>query len=864
MKTSFKLSLPVMAAILLGLLILAGCGGTGSSSGGGGGTTGYTISGILTETDGVTPIAGATVDFNTRSRGTIPSYAPRAQVITGEDGSFQFTGQAAGNYTLRLSDTGYVPLNMLLTVNSNLTGLSPVLIQEDQWDTFVGGPGHEYDADSGYILLHARRQDNDNSIAGASINTAQAYTARGYITDAAPIAVSWTNTVTNNNGMAFFYGADAASYNFTAAETGYTFQALNGIVPIAGEIVYSPIYATAYPTLYTFSGRIEEIDQTAINAARVSLVGTSFNAGVDTDAQGAFSITQIPAGDYQVRITKNNYRPTRTRINLAEDNTGLRYPMVQTAAFDTYHPTNVKMILLRGERESDDQAIPSCFGEISAPATHTDIGVFPGNNTTMDSLTSSRTYSNSYLLFYNVADGGSAVSYTYTKRNYVFADGEIAAADLVNGEIYFAVDQATTAPETFTISGTVRDALGAGVPSIRVEVQGTAVSATSNAQGQFTLNNVPYGNQLFVVNRTNYDAAYAKCNMYFEVTENLGLSDGFMLTCFTQGQIDAMLGGGHAYDPSNDQGYLASWGEVPSQNGVGIPKTVITATGNWGDEGYLSDAPSQVNWDATFAYNDPAIKVFYQGDPGTYTLTVTPSAGDPGWVFASGETARVFAGEITIKGVKAINYPKRTVSGVLQDYSDAEVAGASVLVCRNDDDYDSASLYRATTDEDGAFTITDLPAYFQYTLDMTPAGYYRTYAGFELFNDYTNVLFRCINAGQFNTVTGGGAHTYDPELRYLTVRFGNSNDQPVGGVVAGFTPVPAGGNLGYLDDGGLFDWGAASTYGSQGLAMDWGIASDTAVTASGAHATLGFRSLGSWHWMEDGSFSQLLMRAYTH
>jgi len=863
MKHSFKLALLFLLTGLLSLSLLTGCGGSSSSSGGWSGT-GYTVSGILTETDGVTPIQGATVDLNTRARNF---QSARAQVISGADGSFRFTGQTAGNYTLRFSKTGYVALNMLLTVNKNLTDINPILVVVEQWATFTGDDEHPYNAESGYIMVQALRQDNDVPIAGVSIDTTGAYDERGYLTEDSPVTVSWANTVTNDNGVAFFYNTnDETAYTFTAAKDEYTFSNLTGVTAIPGEIVFAPIYATAYPDLYTFSGRVEEIDETGIVSARVSIVGASFNAGVDTNALGEFAISEIPAGDYRVRITKNNYRPTRSNITIDQNQNDLRYPLLQTAIFDAYHPTGVNLILLRGENASSREAIPYGYAEIASPATHTDIGVFPGSNTSMDSLCSSRTYANGYQLFYDVNDGGDDIAYTYEKRNYVFADGTVPASELAAGEVYFAVDRATTVPESFTIVATVRDAQGTAVPDVRVDVQGTAVNATSNAQGQVTLNNVPAGKQLFVVNRNSYNATYAKCDSYFYVSENIELSDGLRFTCFTQAQMNAVLGGEHPYHPSGADGYLAVWGEIPSQNGVGIPKTVISTTGgSWDDQGYITDdAVTQVSWSATFAYNNPAIKVFYEGAPATYTLTVNPSVYNPGWEFPGGETAQVFAGEITMLGVKALNYPTRTVSGILHDGEDVDVAGASVVVCRNDDDYDSAALYRATTDESGAFTITDLPAYFQYTLDMVPGEYLRTYAGFELFSDYDNAVFHTLTTAQFNTLTGGGAHAYDLTHRYITALYLNSSNQPVGSVAADFSPVPGAGNLGYMNDSSVIDWSAASTYASQGLAMDYGIDHDTTVTVSGTHATLIFRSLGSWHWINDGALSELLMRAYTH
>jgi len=832
-------------------------------------TNTYTVGGTLTETDNSTPIAGAEAVLTSRSRGFFKGKTQRYTTHTNGDGSYAFNHVAEGDYNIRYSKDTYVSLNIQTTVTDDAE-INPSLVQEAQWDTFMGDANHPYDEDSGYIMVQARRADNMATIPGVVIAGSQAYTARGYAQDTVPVTISYSATSTANNGLAFFYQTNAASYTFTATKTGYTFPAIFGIVPVPGEIVFPLILATGYPTGNTISGTIEQVDGTAVSGATVTLVGSGRFA--DTNAQGVFTITNIDSNLYLMRISKNtDYLPLRTRITIAQDLTGLKFPLVQTAAFDGFHlPGGAQMMMVKTVKADNQEGLPGCVSNITAPVNYNDLGIFPGSNDCIDFLQSNRTHSNGYALFYGLSNTGSEVSYTSAKNGYTFDNGEIDADDLVDGEVYFVRNQGY-GPDTFTVNGIVKDMAGDGASDVKVELlSDPSISTITEADGTFTLTEVPYGTQLLRVNHDYANTSYARCNTYYTVTEDVEYDPNnnehnLQLMCFTIVELNAMLNGQTYHPTSTTMSYLGIMGELPDGNG-NIPKTSIAASGIWTAEGYLQDSPAVVNWDATYAYTNQPVKIFYEGAAiaggSSYLLTPTSTANNPGWIF-SPETVLAFPGELTIKEVKAINYPTRTFSGDIFRYWSTGIPGVNIRARRNYES-DHASLYVTTTDASGDFLFDNsLPAgpNQDFTLEL-PEGYLPSRIRTGLFNDVVNVsLFGFNGAADFDAWanTPGSGHPYSDALTYYAVYYLNGNGQGITQVTADFDPNAP--SLGYHNGSGVIDWSATSTI-SNGLALGYGFTPNNSVQVTGAHATSLFGEL--WAWGDDGEIVQVLMQELTH
>ena len=833
-------------------------------------TTTYRVAGYLTETDNSTPIAGAEVELSSRSRSWLRN-AKRFMTTTNAQGEYAFPGVPAGNYTVRFSKTGYVPLNMLLTVNSNMLYMVSNLVQEAQWDTFMGDANHPYEAGSGYILVQAVRQDNGSPIPGVAIVSSE-YFDKGYLQDTVPYQVSWTDSVTNNNGVAFFYETNDNFYNFTASKNGYTFQNLTGIVPIPGEMVFVPIFATAYPSGFSLSGNIKEIDGTAIAEARVTIVGTGL--ATDTDLNGAFSIAGIPEGEYTVRVTKDDYRPTRTVADIDQDITGRVYPLVQDSVFDFHHGNyeNLSFALIKTVRASDNSPLRECVSTLIAPANYIDRGIFPGANTCIDFLQTDQTSDNGYTFFYDVMSGGSEVTYHGTKTGYTFDNGAIPQDQLVNGEVYYAVNRAY-GPDTFTVSGIVMNGSQAVTGGLSVELQDDpSVNTVTNDDGTFSLAGVPYGKHLFVINRTSYASHtyYSKSNNYRTITQDVEYAPGgnnLEFMCFSHAALDTMFGAGKDYDPSGvSGGYMAVMGTMPSRDG-NIPKTVITLGGEWNDMGYLADNTNLVDWDATYAYTSDPVAVFYeiaaQGSGSSLNADVNAGVHNPGWIFPDSESGLVFPGELTILEVGAQNYPVRSFSGiVLTPVDEATVSGANLKALRHYDG--SESLYSWTTNPDGSFGFTQLPASNYQDLKINTGGVYLpTTVTFPFFNSLTGtevlVMTNSLFTQVFNTPDSG--HPYQTDKYYYMAQYLDADGNPLSGITADFNPYVVG-NIGYQNNTNwAFDWSGLTT-GNKGRAVSYGYGGNHCLVggSGGSHSFDYFNVNGGSY----GNIVQILMRELTH
>ncbi|MCL5037083.1 MAG: IPT/TIG domain-containing protein [Chloroflexi bacterium] len=601
------------------------------------------------------------------------------------------------------------------------------------------------------------------------------------------------------------------------------------VVTVGGQASSNgPTFTVTNPATYDISGTVKEISGTAIQSATVTVVGTGLSD--DTDVNGAFAVNNVPAGDRLIRVTKANYTPTRIYGNVSGDITGLDLPLVQNAAFDTYHPTGGStMILTKAQRHINGDALSNCFIDLSAPATYTDRGEFPGSNTCIDWLNTDRTYKTGYTIFYGVADGGSDVSYTVTKATgYTFTACTVSRTGLTNGEIVYDLCQTTAAPATFTVSGMVEDMSGSPVAGLTIEVQGSAISDVTGGDGTYTLTGVPYGRQLFVLNRTSFNATYPKINQYKFVSENVA---GYDWGIPTVAQINLMVQNGtpahpeYSYDPtSTTKGYAICSGnrQEPDGDEMQIGYVVTDLTGTWTDKGYMKDdGTSACQWTATYSYaNDNSMRLFYRADPGTYTLTVGPSTYYPNWQFESGVTGEVFAGEITQIEADTINFPAYTVSGTLADYGGTLLSGVDITANRNY--YSSVnSLYNVTTGGDGSFSLTVPSGTWGRSLYFNPGGSYKQtsvcFSNLTLRGNLTGVQLPAFTAAQYNTLTGGGAHSWDASKAAVFAKYFDENGQPASGVTSDSNPAFT---HGYWNPAGnLINWGVTTTYAGSGVVL---------------------------------------------
>ncbi|MDQ7826355.1 MAG: carboxypeptidase regulatory-like domain-containing protein [Candidatus Eremiobacteraeota bacterium] len=193
-----------------------------------GGSSGNNVSGNLKDVMTGTAISGASVTL------TVNGGSSQVSTTTDSSGNFSFSNITAGDYILRFSSSGYVPLNKYLNIQGNVSQYTSICKITD-WNTLMGS-SHPYDASSGYFLVNVWTIQSQ-MLQGAVVICTPGGTAMAYVTSGTPPTLDWSGTSTTQGGSAFIYKVSTTqTYSLTAQKTGYTFGSISGIVPIAGEI----------------------------------------------------------------------------------------------------------------------------------------------------------------------------------------------------------------------------------------------------------------------------------------------------------------------------------------------------------------------------------------------------------------------------------------------------------------------------------------------------------------------------------------------------------------------------------------------------------------------------------------------------
>jgi len=219
-------------------------------------TTGTIIGRVLNSADG-TAIAGA----NVRLGGRV--------VQTGADGAFRLDDVQAGQVALAAEATLFEPANAGVTLARTATARVTIQLQPIT-----------YGAVNGVVLDAASRQP----IAGAAVSLAGAVL---------------TSDSAGRFGLA---KVDAGKVQVAASADGYTPGASTASLKAGGTI---EITVTLDPiTIGTITGIItDKLTGRPVAGAQVSVAGQL----VETDAQGRFSLSDVPAGAVNVEVRDADY-----------------------------------------------------------------------------------------------------------------------------------------------------------------------------------------------------------------------------------------------------------------------------------------------------------------------------------------------------------------------------------------------------------------------------------------------------------------------------------------------------------------------------------------------------------------------------
>jgi hypothetical protein len=417
---------------IIGLLLLllifsaipSGCGGGGSNdtpyNNNTSPTSGYTVSGTLTDSTTGAPVSGASCSLNQEAK-QVKAYAT---ATTDSSGRYSFSGVPAGNYSVLCTATNYVGVSQYISVSANTTNVSPSIPSVSAWNTAMGDANHPYDANSGYILVNIRDYSG-KALSGASVFISPVSYGQHGATNATGTGFEWDSYVTTSAGGVFFYKVTpGSSYTIEASKPGYTFTSLKGVVSTAGIISsYAMTAASGGQTpTYSITGQLFNKDATPIAGGSVTAISQTASTTTNTDANGNYTFPALPMAIYTLRFSASGMIPDNImEINLMENcqqNCRLFTEIEFNALLGSAHPYDASSGYLMVNLYASESGFSIEGAVISlTPATYSALG-YTNVGEVID-WTATTTYHPGSAIFYRVTPGNN-YTITASKQGYSF------------------------------------------------------------------------------------------------------------------------------------------------------------------------------------------------------------------------------------------------------------------------------------------------------------------------------------------------------------------------------------------------------------------------------------------------------------
>lgn len=277
---------------------------------------------------------------------------------------------------------------------------------------------------------------------------------------------------TGSDGRYTLTGFTSGAVTVTPARSGYTFTPTSRTVTLGPSA--SGVDFTATQTAFTLSGTVT-VDGAGLSGVTVA----AGNRTTLTNAAGQYAFTDLGSGTYTVSASRSGYSfsPASRTVTLGPDGRDINFTGTRT----TYAVTGG--VTLGG----------SGLGGVT---------VTGGGQTTLTA--SNGAYSLEGLTPGTYSVSATRAGYRFSPANHTVTVGPNATR----------VDFAATRVG-YTLQGTVREG-GAGLAGVTVSAAGR--SATTDAQGRYTLTEIPEGNQTIVPARSGY--AFSPASTTLSITQD--------------------------------------------------------------------------------------------------------------------------------------------------------------------------------------------------------------------------------------------------------------------------------------------------------------------------------------------------------
>ena len=654
-------------------------------------------------------------------------------------------------------------------------------------------------------------------------------TIGGQVTDGitgfglAGVNISWAGGSTSTDASGNYSLQNVTPGPQTVSASFPAYQAGSQTVTVkAGNAATANFALVLLPTTGTVTGIVSD------SATQLPIAGASVsygNATAMTDATGSYTLANVSAGVQSFDVSAPNYNPgSGLTVTVVAGGT-----VTQNFSLDPSHQSG-------GTGNPGSVSGTVIDSASSAPISGVTVSTPNGSTVTDDS----GSYSIAGVTAGNVTISASA-------SGYVVYTGTVTVTAGANTEDDLSL---TSLANTGTVTGVATDAnTGSSLAGVNVTFSGG--SATADDSGNFTLSNVPAGNQSLLASLSGYsDQSFSVVVIAQQsVTQNVSLTavptTGSIVGVVTDNTSGSPVGNatvsynGGAVSTSGDGSYSLS--NIPAgsvaltvaadgyQNSAANVSVVAgqTATNNFAltltpitgsVSGHVIDSASgNPLAGATVAYAGGSTTTDSTGSyslanltPGTQTLTVTLLGYNPG-----GNTVSIVAGSNATQDFALVALPTTgTATGTVTDSSThAGLAGVTIAV----------GNLSTTSDASGAYTLSNLPTGSQ-SLTATLAGY------------NSSTLASVINAGQATTTN----FVLAPIVTTGTIT-GMVTDAATSNAIAGATVSYNGGST-TTDTSGNYEFAnvAAGSVTVNVSASGYGNASNSVTVAAGSSATQNF------------------------
>jgi len=275
--------------------------------------------------------------------------------ITGSQGEFSIAGIATGSYTLKISKPGYLPQSTTgFVINGDVTGLvffihtaAPIYYSMEGTVSSTSGPlleGAQVNVGSKNCLtnsagafsisgLLADKYPIGLSKAGYGMWVITKYPVNsdqqglqflmspspsctlcgtvhegglsGPAVAGATVAIAGLSATTGSTGDFCIAGLATGSYTLTISKRGFLSQNIPGFVISGDQGGLQFALAHILPVSCTMAGTVRSSGGQALGGAEVKIAAKT----VTTAQDGTFGIAGIPAGTYELLITRSGFRP---------------------------------------------------------------------------------------------------------------------------------------------------------------------------------------------------------------------------------------------------------------------------------------------------------------------------------------------------------------------------------------------------------------------------------------------------------------------------------------------------------------------------------------------------------------------------